>query len=118
VWVDGRGCEDWVLDGLASGGKDSKGGNWLDCIRGEGVKALWRAGAARVCLCQTLRGGEAGFIRKHDHFMPTREIRRHVRALAHNHLREKASVLPIETKMASVYRGTSLIRNSPLPGPP
>ena len=32
-------------------------------------------------------GGERGFslIRKHDHFMPSREIEQHVRALAHNH---------------------------------
>jgi len=36
----------------------------------------------RTCLA----GGEACLlIRKHDHFTPTREIRRHVRALARNH---------------------------------
>ena len=28
---------------------------------------------------------EASLIRKHDHFMPSREIEQHVRALAHNH---------------------------------
>ena len=40
--------------------------------------------AAFICACLV---GERGvsFIRKHDHFMPSREIEHHVRALAHNH---------------------------------
>ena len=33
-------CEDRVLDGPASWEKGSKGRNWLDCIRGKGVRAL------------------------------------------------------------------------------
>ena len=27
-------CEDWILDGPASGGKGSKGRNYLDCYSG------------------------------------------------------------------------------------
>ena len=30
-------CEDWVRDGPASGEKGSKGRNYLDCIRGNGL---------------------------------------------------------------------------------
>ena len=36
--VDGGGCEDRILDGPASGGKSSKGRNYLDCIWGKGVR--------------------------------------------------------------------------------
>jgi hypothetical protein len=35
--------------------------------------------------CQVAWGKACLLIRKHDHFTPTREIRRHVRALACNH---------------------------------
>jgi len=38
----GANCEDWVLDGPASGEKGSKGRSWLDCIRGKGA---WQADA-------------------------------------------------------------------------
>ena len=31
-------CEDRVLEGPASGGKGSKGRNWLDCIRGKSAR--------------------------------------------------------------------------------
>jgi len=44
------------------------------------LSLLFAAGGSASC------GGKAGsLIRKHDHFTPTREIRRHVRALARNH---------------------------------
>ena len=37
-------CEDWVLDGPASGGKGSKGRNQLDCIRGKRRKGSYPPG--------------------------------------------------------------------------
>ena len=37
VWA---GCEDRVLDRPASGGRGSKDRNWLDCIRGRGVRQV------------------------------------------------------------------------------
>ena len=46
-------CEDRVLDGPASGGKGSKGGNWLDCIRGKDVSGPHR--------CFELGGGALRF---------------------------------------------------------
>ena len=39
-----------------------------------------------TCALPGRQGGKAcSLIRKHDHFTPTREIKRHVRALARNH---------------------------------
>jgi len=59
-----------------------------------------------VAVQQAAQGGEACLsIRKHDNFTPTREIRRHVRALAH------PVHVEFRTPLSSEYRGTSLIRN-------
>ena len=38
LWEEGSECEDRVQDGPASGGKGSKGRNYLDCIRGKDVR--------------------------------------------------------------------------------
>ena len=55
-------CKDRVLDGPASGEEGSKGRNWLDCIRGKGVRALiFRKESCqhRTTIPRT-QGGEAG----------------------------------------------------------
>ena len=39
-------CEDRVLEGPASGGKGSKGRNWLDCIRGKRRKGAYPVGGS------------------------------------------------------------------------
>ena len=57
-------------------------GLWVHCFD----LRLRSRGTPRTPLRTPVQGGEAGLlIRKHDHFTPTREIRRHVWALARNH---------------------------------
>jgi len=58
--------------------------------------------AASCAACH--RGGKACLsIRKHDHFTPTREIRRHARALAHNHHRS-SRFRTVRTSAPSIVR--------------
>jgi len=63
-------------------------------------------------------GGSCLSIRKHDHFTPTREIKRHVRALARNHpegWKLQGHVSPATTNYRTYRIGLDLWRRRPDP---
>ena len=98
------------------------------CLRSWGSPGGWAFSYGRgTPVCSPRRpvqheGGEAGLlIRKHDHFTPTRKIRRHVKALARNHPEEwKVQCQDLElvalarclTAVPTALRGTSRFRTA------
>ena len=65
---EGQSCEDRVRDGPASGGKGSKGRNYLDCIRGNGLH-LPEEILSLNCITDSSRGYACTALRSH-HWQP------------------------------------------------